>query len=225
MKEENRNDPTRGLNAFGRTVAPFAKIGGEFGRTIEPFAKIGGELARAIEPFVKTRGELAESMEPPKPASAALAELQRSPQAISKLAEMAESMGPSNKPISAKLADLAELMGPFAGPHRPFLEAMEPFIVKPAARQKTETLSYSALESEILGLKKRVADLERQAREKDKPPKPPKPPWQRFMDLNLDLAKFLLKGAWRLGQIVTAIGGLGKILELLQREPTEVGQV
>ena len=162
-----------------------------------PLAKIGGELA----------------------------ELQRSPQARSKLAELAESMGPPNKPISAKLADLAELMGPFAGPHRPFLEAMEPFIVKPAAQLKTETPSYSAYESKILELEKRIADLERQAREKDKPSKPPKPPWQRFMDLNVDLAKFLLKGAWRLGQIVTAIGGLGKILELLQREPTEAVQV
>ena len=113
----------------------------------------------------------------------------------------------------------------FAVPKRPFLEAMEPFTAKPAARLKTETPSYNAHEAEISELKKQIAALRGQVREKERPPKPPKPPWyERVKDRNLELVNLLTKILWRLAPLGTAIGWR-KILEFLQREPAEVGQV
>ena len=203
MKEEKRKNLMRASSELARTMAPFAKIGGEFENTMAPFARTGKELARTMAPFAKIGG------------------------------------------------NLAETIGPFAVPKRPFLEAMEPFTAKPAVRLKTETpshtaheseilelkkqiaglkrqvsASHTAHESEILELKKQVADLRGQVREKERPPKPPKPPWhERVRDRNLEMVKLLPKILWRLAPLGAAIGWWRKILELLQREPAEVGQL
>ena len=174
-------------------------------------------------------------------------ELARTMTPVVRMGELARTMAP----VVRMGGNLAETIGPFAVPKRPFLEAMEPFTTKPAARLKTETPSYNAHESEILELKKQVADLKRQVsashsaheseilelkkqvadlrgqvREKERPPKPPKPPWyERVKDRNLEMVKLLPKILWRLAPLGTAFGWGRKILELLQRDPAAGGQV
>ena len=193
-----------------------------------PVARMG-ELARTMTPVARM-GELARTMAP--------------------VARMGEELARTMTPVARMGGNLAETIGPFAVPKWPFLEAMEPFTAKPAARLKTETPSYnvheaeilelkkqvaalrgqvsashSAHESEISELKKQIAALRGQVREKERPPKPPKPPWyERVKDRNLELVKLLPKILWRLAPLGTAIGWR-KILEFLQREPAEVGQV
>ena len=192
-----------------------------------------GSLARILattgppKPAAKILAELMTSTGPPKPAAKILAELMTSTEppkpAAKTLAEFVASLPPP-KPAAEILAELRATMGLFTA--KPAAESEILGLKKQVADLRGQMLaSHSAHESEILELKKQIADLRRQVREKERPPKPPKPPWyERLKDRNLELVKLFPKILWRLAPLGTAIGWGRKFLEFLQREPAEAVQ-